>query len=250
MNHPHIHFESCASTHLYASEHAKDLEDGSVITADFQGEGRGRFGRKWISKPGDSLLMTIFLRPKIPPAHATSLLHVLALSVVGLLKDHQINALLRWPNDVVVKEKKIAGLLADASFQGSQLSDVIISVGLNVNQDIPELEKIDRPATSIFVECGRREKPVTLVPPLLSHFDRLYELFTRDGFTSLIDEWRQKQMLIGKRVRLEIGTEFFEGRIVSFGDDCSIAVENDAGIVRSFVAGEVVQVRGAPPRCG
>jgi BirA family biotin operon repressor/biotin-[acetyl-CoA-carboxylase] ligase len=239
MNHPHIHFESCASTHLYAIEHARDIEDQSVITADFQSDGRGRFGRKWISKSGASLLMTMFLTPKIRPSHATLLLHVLSLSVIEFLKDLQIDAALRWPNDVVVKQKKIAGLLADASFQGGQLSHVVISVGLNVNQDISELEMIDRPATSIFIECGKREKPVTFVPPLLSHFDRLYSLFTRDGFTPLIDQWREKQMLKGKRVRLEIGEGSFEGRVVSFGEDCSIVIEDDTGIVRSFVAGEV-----------
>ena len=239
MNYTHIHFKSISSTHLYAIEQAGDLKDQTVITAEFQSDGRGRFGREWISAPGDSLLMTIFLKLCISPSRVALILPVTALAVLNLLKDFRIETTIRWPNDVMVGEKKIAGLLAESSFIGNRLSHVVVSVGLNVNQDTNALTKIDRPATSIFVEMGRFENSLTLMSALLSHFDKLYNSLLANGFTAIVEQWREKQMLSGKRVRIEAGGRWHEGRVASFGNDGSIAIEDDTGIVKSFVAGEV-----------
>ena len=240
--HTHLHFPSIDSTHLYALREAEHLAEGAVVTADFQTAGKGRFDRAWISQPGDSLLLSFVLKPAIDPADAALITPILALAVAELLKDRGITALIRWPNDVVVGEKKIAGILAESSFVGNALSFVVASVGVNVNQTMETLAAIDRPATSIFAEAGAHRDPAELLTPLLAHFDALYATFLSRGFAPLVERWREKQALAGKQIRLRVGDEDHDGEVTTFNPDGSITLTDVHGKCRSFLAGEVTYV--------
>lgn len=135
------YFDEVPSTNSTAQEFAgKGAGDGTVITADFQTQGRGKPGRKWISSAGKNLLFSLLLRPPIPVNHAPIITQIACRSVSQVLKDHyKISSRLKRPNDVLVKGKKICGILVESSCKSSRLENVVIGIGLNVNSDAAEL---------------------------------------------------------------------------------------------------------------
>jgi BirA family transcriptional regulator, biotin operon repressor / biotin---[acetyl-CoA-carboxylase] ligase len=230
--HPHLHFDEIDSTHLYALREGERLTDGTAITANVQAAGKGRFDRQWISAPGDSLLLSLVLKPAIDADAATLITPVLSIAAVELLENFGLPALIRWPNDVLAGDRKIAGILAEASFAGSTLSFLVASIGLNVNQDDAALAAIDRPASSIFAETGKRHEPSALLDPLLARFDALYATFLAEGFAPLFARWRKKQMLAGKRIQLQVGV------VTGFAADGSLELIDAAGQRHRFRTGE------------
>ena len=196
----HVHLKSVESTHGYASINGADLDDHTVITTDFQTMGHGRYDRNWISGDGDSLLLSMVLKPKIQVSGAPLLTPLLSVAASKLLKSRGVSADIRWPNDILVNNRKIAGILADASTTGSSLDYVIVSMGMNVKQSPEDLSKIGRPATSIFVETGKSMEPDDLLKSLLDGFDPLYEEFIRDGFSRIANIWQKNMDMIGDQV--------------------------------------------------
>jgi len=237
-----IHFEEIPSTHTYALSNSATLEDRTVITSDFQSEGRGRLGRNWISARGDSLLMSILLKPEISAAAAALITPVMALATCRMVEDLGIPASIRWPNDVMAGDRKIAGILAEAKLDGEKLTHVVTSLGLNLKQTRDALTKIDRPATSVFRETGRQCIPQDLLDPLLVYFWALYDSFLSHGFETIADRWRGKMTLVGEDVLIDLGKTVIEGCVVSFGDDGSIEIRDSSGNSRRFYSGEVTRL--------
>ena len=235
-------FASLPSTHAYAMERGEALDDGTVIVAGHQSCGRGRFGREWLSPPGESLLFSVVLRPRIQPAQAALATPLMAAAIAGFLGELRIDAGIRWPNDVTVGDAKIAGILAEASIAGGELRFVAVSAGLNVNQGGPELSKVGRPATSVFAETGSRHEPADLLEPIMGRFDRLYETFVKEGFAAAADAWRGFMSLVGETIALDLGGRIVQGRVLAFGDDGSIELEESSGEVGRHLAGEVVKL--------
>ncbi len=242
MHHPHRHLSTIDSTHRWCIEHAHELADGTIITAEVQTEGCGRRGRTWISPPGDSLLASMMLKPAIAPQQATLATPILAIAVVDALAAQGLATQIRWPNDVVVAERKIAGILAQAILEGEQLTSLVISVGINGNQDEATLSAIDRPATSYRCETGRTIAPEGLLTALVDAFDPLWDLFLREGFEPIAGRWRSHQVLLGLHVDLDLGEKRCSGTVVAFPDDGSIEIEISPGERRRFHAGEIVRV--------
>lgn len=242
LKHEHLHFKEIDSTHSYALSKGLELPDKTVITSDFQTAGRGRLGRRWISPPGESLLVSIILKPKISASEAPLITPILALATSKLLDSYDISTSIRWPNDVVVKYKKIAGILAEAGLCGDKLSYIVASMGLNVNQDNDILSRVDRPATSIYNETGRLFVPSTILPPILREFKTLYDVFLSRGFTAIADDWRKRMSLKGEDVLIDMGEKVMEGRVTGFGNDGSIEIRDHAGHARRFRSGEVARL--------
>lgn len=243
MHHAHRHFASIESTHTYVATHAAQLEDGTIVTADEQTAGVGRAGRAWISGRGDSLLLTMLLKRAMEPADAQLITPLLALAVRRLLAGLSVAAAIKWPNDVTVGGKKIAGMLSAAAYVRDAMSFVVASVGLNVRQGEEALAAIDIPATSIFAETGIHVDPASLCEPLVDRFDELYARFARDGFSAIVGEWRGAQTLAGRAIRLNVGAASVEGVVTAFGDDGGIELALISGEKKTYYSGEVVSVR-------
>lgn len=132
-----LHFTELSSTNTHAREQAKlGAEEGSVYVADYQTGGRGQFDRKWISSPGKNLLFSILMRPPIAPNKAPLITQIVCRSVAQVLhKDYGMECSIKKPNDVMVQGKKICGILVESSSNSpKKIEDVIIGVGLNVNE--------------------------------------------------------------------------------------------------------------------
>ena len=215
---------------------AAGASEGTVVTATHQSAGRGRRGREWLDTPGESLLMSIVLRPPIPPAEAPQLSLVAAVAVVDALGAAGVTATIRWPNDVMVAERKICGMLPEAATtrQGT-LEHVILGVGLNVNQrDFPE--PIQALATSMMIETGRTHAVEEMLEAVLAALDGWYARFLEGGLDALLPAWLGRTQSIGRHTRAADGRE---GVAVGLADDGALLLRTDSGETVRVVAGEV-----------
>ena len=178
MNWRILHYEKLDSTNNLALSFAKEgAEEGTVVVAEFQTKGRGRFERTWISSRGRGLLFSILLRPNMEINAAPILTQVAAQTVVEVLAGKfKLSAKIKRPNDVLVSGKKIAGILTEASGTGNKLEYVVVGIGLNVTT--PQKELLHS-ATSIFVETKQKPAKDKILLDLLGVFKQKYTEFNR-----------------------------------------------------------------------
>ena len=216
---------------------AAGAAEGTVVTATHQMSGRGRRGRRWVDAEGESLLMSVVLRPPVLPTRAPQLSLVGAVAVADALRACVgLRASIRWPNDVLVGERKICGMLPEAATRPPGVLDhVVLGVGLNVNQaEFPgPLRDL---ATSIRVETGRVSVIGEILEAVLSALDRWYGRFLSSGLEGIREAWLERAQSIGRRARAADGRE---GVAVDLGRDGALVLRTDSGEVLRVVAGEV-----------
>lgn len=186
--------------------------------------------------------MSMVLKPNTSPQRASLITPVFALAVVELLESHKISAKIQWPNDILVGDKKIAGILSQAIVTGSELAGVVVSMGLNVKQSQKTLKKVDRTATSIFAETNNTLEPKDLLKPLLEAFTPLYENLLKSGFTPLLPKYRAHLNLINHSVILDLGGSYVKGSVKDVDENGALLIADDSGNVRPYHSGEVVRL--------
>lgn len=187
---------------------AEGAAEGTVVTARHQTAGRGRRGRHWWDEPGQSLLLSVLLRPSIPTAHAPQLSLVAGLAVADALAAAAgLTAQIRWPNDVMVGGKKICGVLPEAvSRADGRVGHVLLGIGINVDQtEFPQ--DLRDTATSLRLETGMAHDHRQLLSAVLEALDRRYGEWLAAGFAGLREEWRRRASTLGQRVRTGDGRE-------------------------------------------
>jgi BirA family biotin operon repressor/biotin-[acetyl-CoA-carboxylase] ligase len=180
--------------------------EGTVVVARHQTVGRGRLGHAWWDAAGESLLLSVLLRPPIAPGDAPCLSQVAALAVTDALEaGYGVAAGIRWPNDVLVGDRKIGGILPEAAAAaGGRVEHVLLGIGVNVNEtEFPE--EIGEAATSLRRATGRAADVGRLTEFVLDALDRRYAMFLARGFGSLRVECRHRSVTIGRAVRLADG---------------------------------------------
>ena len=147
-----LYLEEVDSTNAYVKSHASELKDFTVVYTSHQTAGRGRLSRKWIDTGSDNIYMTIFLKPfdEFKPIYS-NITQYLSVVLAQTLEDYGVESKIKWPNDVLVNGKKIAGILSETSMQGSRFLGLALGVGINLNTSQENLDKIDKPATSLAV---------------------------------------------------------------------------------------------------
>jgi BirA family biotin operon repressor/biotin-[acetyl-CoA-carboxylase] ligase len=226
------------STQIEAARQAADgASEGTVVTATHQSAGRGRRGRPWLDAPGQSLLMSIVLRPQIPPGLAPQLSLVAAVAVADALGLAGATAAIRWPNDVMVGKRKICGLLPEAvTTREGALEHVILGIGLNVNQvDFPE--PIRELATSMRIETGGERVVDAMMATVLAAPEDRYRRFVQAGLGALLPAWLERAQGIGGRATAADGRE---GIAVGLDLDGALLLRTDSGETMRVVAGEVM----------
>jgi BirA family biotin operon repressor/biotin-[acetyl-CoA-carboxylase] ligase len=233
-------FAEIDSTNRYALDAARAGEPaGLVVVADHQTAGRGRLGRTWTAPPGASLLVSALLRPPTQLATRAGLAGGLALAeAVEAVTGVQPG--LKWPNDLMVGERKLAGILAEAQLDAAGPA-VVVGIGCNVNWDaVPE--ELAGTATACNLEAGRPVDRDALLDALLTrldeHLDRLDE-------PRLLVDYRNRLITLGQRVRVETPGAVVSGTAVDVGDAGELLVRDDAGSTARVLAGDVVRVRPA-----
>jgi BirA family transcriptional regulator, biotin operon repressor / biotin---[acetyl-CoA-carboxylase] ligase len=223
------------STNRYLLDAARSgAPDGLVVVAGHQRAGRGRLGRTWTAPPGGSLLVSVLLRPGLPPEERHLVVMAAAVAMAdAVAATTGVIAALKWPNDLLVADRKLAGILAEAA------GDAVV-VGIGVNLDWPELpDELAAIATACNVEGGR---PTTR-EELLTEFLARYETYL-DDLTGTRAAYRDRLETIGRRVRVERPDATLVGTATGIDDAGRLLVAVD-GVTESIAAGDVVHLREA-----
>jgi BirA family transcriptional regulator, biotin operon repressor / biotin---[acetyl-CoA-carboxylase] ligase len=250
---------STGSTNADALELARDgAPEGIVVVADHQTAGRGRRSRTWVAPPGASLLVSVLLRPLAGVAGAVTM--AVAVSMADAVAElARVEAGLKWPNDLVVDDRKLAGILAEADWPaGATMSagwrapaphervSIVVGIGLNVSWPAPP-EAGDLAGTATALNwLGADVDRADLLVAFLQRLDARYGELVRSGSAeSVMGEWRRRSATLGRRVRVDIGPDDVEGTAVDVTDDGHLVVETLEGDRRTFAVGDVVHLRPA-----
>ena len=227
------------STNARARQLAEqDAAEGTVVIADRQSAGRGRLGRRWESPSAVNLYCSILLRPQIPVQQAPQLTFLSAVAVAETLHQlYKLPAKVKWPNDVLVAGKKIAGLLNEMNAETEQIHFVILGVGINLNMTAEQLpEELNYPATSVLLETGEKIERTTFVREFLRRLDRYYGEFLAEGFVPIRRRWEALCDMMNLRVQIDQG---MQGTVVGLDTDGALRLQLDDGQVERIMAGDV-----------
>ncbi len=245
-----IALRTVPSTNDFARQEAENgAPEGTVIVADEQTAGRGRLSRGWYSPPGLGIWISIVLRPQVSPEVAPSLTFCASVAVARAVRAlHSVDVSLKWPNDVLLKGRKVCGILTEMKATRGSVEYVICGIGINVSQtpsDFPAA--LRETATSLLSATGRKVERVQLFSEVIEQIEALYDQFLREGPAACIGEWRLMCPFFGKRVRVververrpEPGETSVEGTFFGIEDNGALVVRLDSGVHRTFVAGDV-----------
>jgi BirA family biotin operon repressor/biotin-[acetyl-CoA-carboxylase] ligase len=230
LGRPFLWRETCESTQNLLQ--AQDLPEGAVAVAEHQTRGRGRQGRTWVDEPGQSLLCSVLLRPEVPAGRLPQLSVVAGLAVAEAVESVAgIRCLVKWPNDVVHGDRKLAGVLVEAS------EAVICGLGVNVAQPADALPETPwGRATSLHAATGRPHDRALLLVTVLDRLERRYDAWLAGGLAPFGDELAARDWLRGRRV-LAGGSP---GTADGIADDGRLRVRRDGGEPVLVGSGEVV----------
>lgn len=233
-----IEFETLDSTNQYAREHFKDLDDATLISARTQSAGRGRLGRVWQSPRDVNIYATMVMKHLESGFHAGC---IAGLAGIATLREFapQINFFLKWPNDIYVRDRKIAGILCEsAGFTNGKIDGVAAGIGLNINFDPKDLRLLDNPATSLCELTGEQFILKNVVNRLAFWFQEYYIACTRDS-GPIFELWKQENRLLGQKLTvIDPKGEVIQGIFCDISDDGAMLLEvNNATI--SFHCGDV-----------
>ncbi len=235
-------FEETTSTNDVIEKLARDgVKEGVVVFAESQTKGRGRLGRKWTSPTHKGLWFSILLRPELSPQETTQLTVASATALRRAIKNVAgISAEIKWPNDLLIGEKKVVGILTEMSAEVDRVRHVILGIGVDVNQDAaefpPELRKI---ATSLKVEAGKEICRAELATEILRELDFDYARICGGKFAQVADEWETGCLTIGKNVSVQMGARQIRGCAEALDDDGALLVRTEHGHLERVIGGDV-----------
>ena len=239
------YFDKIDSTNTKAKELAEEGHpSGTFVIADQQTAGKGRRGRSWDSLPGTGIYMTLMLKPSINPNHASMLTLVTAMAVANAM--HRVTgaeALIKWPNDIVINGKKICGILTEMSAQFDYINHIVVGIGINVhNESFPE--EISQMASSLMIEAGgKRFHRAQIIAETMSYFEQYYDTFLKtQDLSALVREYDELLVNRNKSVRVLDPKEPFDGKAMGITPKGELIV--DTWESRKLVSSGEVSVRG------
>ena len=219
----------------------KSEPEGTIVCAECQTKGRGRLGRGWVSSSGKGIYLSIILRPKILPNEASKLTLLTAVATCEAIRDFTgVDCQIKWPNDLLINEKKVAGILTELSAEMDMVRFVVIGIGINVNNS---KNLLPSKSTSLKEELSKQVSRVGLLKTVLKKFDEKYILFSKEGFKKIADEWRSLSATLGRRVKVMHQKEYTEGQAVDIDSDGGLLIRKDSGFTEKVLTGDVTFCR-------
>lgn len=237
-----IHYEeSVESTQKIAHRLAEDAPEGTVVIAEEQNSGKGRMNRKWHSPKYTGIWMSLIVRPNIQLTKAPQLTLLTAVAIVQAVEELTgLNPEIKWPNDILLKGKKVTGILTELQAEADRIHSIIIGIGMNVNQKKedfpPEIQEI---ASSLFIEKGEMVSRSSLIKSVFKHFEKLYLLYLEQGFFPIKLLWESYAVSIGKTLRARTLTTTIEGRALGITDDGVLKLEDETGYIHYIYSADI-----------
>jgi len=237
-----FYVEKTVSTNLDAKEFAeRKAPEGSVVVAEEQGQGRGRLGRSWFSPYGKNLLFSVILYPRVNPMETPQFTLITAVAVSdGIKKACGLSVPIKWPNDLLIDEKKVCGILVELNAEINKVNHLIIGCGINVNidkQDFPE--EVKDTAVSLKEKLGVTVGRVELLREILYELEKKYFLWQKDGFAPILKDYKKNCLNLGRFARITSGAECWEGVVEDVCNDGALLLRLPGGELKRFIAGEV-----------
>ena len=240
-----VYLEETGSTNIEATRLASEgLGHGTLVLTDSQIGGRGRRGRSWHTPKGTSIAMSMIMKPQMEAEYASMLTLVQAMAVAKAMEEVSgLQAQIKWPNDILVHEKKVCGILTEMNLDGSKIASIIIGTGINVNQEeFPE--EIADIATSLKKEMGSFVSREELIGQICYYFEKYYEAFmqTKD-LSDIMEEYNERLISRGRSVRVLEPKGEFAAEALGINPKGELLVKKEDGQMENIYAGEV-SVRG------
>jgi BirA family biotin operon repressor/biotin-[acetyl-CoA-carboxylase] ligase len=237
-------FSTVASTNSALRELAtKAAPEGTVVIAEEQTAGHGRFGKPWFSPPAVNLYLSVLFRPTVPPRDVAGFSFVGSLALCDAIKSEGLDATIKWPNDVLVEGKKVAGVLVECATLESRVDYVIIGFGVNLNVThkalMAALGHSGHAAGSLGDFARREIDRNAFAAALLNNLARWVEVYRAHGPAPLLAAWRDRDILTGRRVEVRGEGPSYEGRVLGVDAEGYLLLRDSVGDLRRVLAGEI-----------
>lgn len=222
-----IYLENIDSTNLWAKNNIETLDDKTVVFAEAQTQGRGRLQRTWVDLGKGNLFMSLVLKPgeNFDECYA-NLTQYMSVTLCRVLEEYNIKPEIKWPNDVLINCKKIAGILSEASVRGTKFRGLVLGVGVNLNADEKDFVKIDKKVTSLNLELGKTINMTEFKNKLVSEFFANYEEFLAKGFEFIKKDYLQRANFLDKELCVSLINETKKGVAKGVTDKGELVLAN------------------------
>lgn len=222
-----IYLENIDSTNLWAKNNIETLDDKTVVFAEAQTQGRGRLQRTWVDLGKGNLFMSLVLKPgeNFDECYA-NLTQYMSVTLCRVLEEYNIKPEIKWPNDVLINGKKIAGILSEASVRGTKFRGLVLGVGVNLNADEKDFVKIDKKVTSLNLELGKTINMTEFKNKLVSEFFASYEEFLAKGFEFIKKDYLQRANFLDKELCVSLINETKKGVAKGVTDKGELVLAN------------------------
>jgi len=239
----HIHYyETCKSTQLIAHDEEKNgAADGTVVIAEEQTAGRGRMARPWSSTADKGVWMSVITRPSLTPQQAPQMTLVAAVAVTRAIQEMTgIDPDIKWPNDILIKGKKVTGILTELQADPDQVKAVILGIGMNVNQNESDFpEELHGIATSLKMLTGEPIDRAQLIAKTLGFLEIYTDLYVKHGFGPIKLLWEGYSSTTGKRIRAVMLNETIVGTALGISEEGVLELKLDDGTIRGIYSADI-----------
>lgn len=238
-----IVYDSIESTNDLAMSLASkgDIPPGTVLIADHQTKGKGRLGRTWESPEGSNIYMSLIIRPDLEPKDTTMLTVLSAVAgAAAIERSCSVPVSIKWPNDLVVADKKLAGILTEVRADPDRVAVAVIGIGINVNisrGDFPE--SIRDIATSVSMVTGKNHSRNRIIIELLREFEQWYNVLKREGKQPLLDAWRNNSSTLGRKVSIAMRDISWTGIAEDIDDNGMLILKLRSGQKKTVSSGDI-----------
>ncbi|MDB6055168.1 MAG: Bifunctional ligase/repressor BirA [Verrucomicrobiales bacterium] len=235
-------YQETTSTNDVVEKFARDgVREGVVVFAESQTKGRGRLGRKWLSPSGKGLWFSILLRPQLRPQCATQLTIAAGTAIRRAISIHTgIEPEIKWPNDILIKKKKVAGILTELNAELDGIRYLILGIGVDVNQSHEDFPPDIRPiATSLSVETKRPILRAELACQLLTELNVEYQKIASKQFHTVAQEWQENCSTLSQQVSIRMGERCVKGVAEALDEDGALLLRTEHGHLERIIGGDV-----------
>ncbi|WP_046173699.1 biotin--[acetyl-CoA-carboxylase] ligase [Domibacillus indicus] len=236
----HIVFkESVESTQKEAHKIAEEAPEGTLVIAEEQTAGRGRMTRTFHSPKYTGIWMSLILKPDLPPHRAPQFTLIAAVAVTEAIRDTTgLKAEIKWPNDLLLNEKKITGILTELQADSDRIRSLIIGIGINANQQsFPE--ELSGIATSLALEKGEHVPRAKLVQAVLKNIEIYYKEYLNNGFSSIKEKWESFAVSIGRQITARTLNGSIRGKALGITEEGVLRLEDEDGVIHSIYSADI-----------
>jgi len=231
------------STNETARSIARTTQNGTVLVAETQAKGRGRLSRSWAS-PSGGVWMTLILKPEIPLAEAHRINMAVSVALAKAIRSlYSLEAGIKWPNDLLIGDRKICGILMEVSAEVDRLDYALVGVGINANVDVSGFPS-EWKATSLSRELGRDVSRSELIQRILQEIEEAYGMMNS---REIYEEWRSLSLTLGRRVRIISAAGELVSYAAELAEDGALLLKTEKGM-RRVLAGDCIHLRAEPWR--